>query len=369
MTMRTGIETLIADGFTALRGKRVGLLTNASAVDARMRYTFDVLREAVKVSALFSPEHGFAVSAADGEHVPSQHDPRTGIMIHSLYGSSYHPTPDMFDGLDVIVVDLQDIGVRYYTYAWTMTYMLEAAGAAGLPVLVLNRPNPLGEMIDGPVLDPAFASLVGRCPIPVQHGLTLGEFARLFNRNWNPTPGDVMVIGEKAYGWDDTPFVPTSPAMPHLSTVLHYPGACLVEGTNLSEGRGTALPFEISGAPYIDIDKLLDHLRAQNMPGVLWRPHTFKPTASKHASQVCFGVQAHRLNAEFRPLTVWIGLISAVRHLFPDSFAWNVDSFDRLAGSASLRTQIDAGMPLDEIAASWTEGLLTFAELRREALL
>ncbi len=377
MSVHTGIEVLREDCFRVLHGKRVGLLTNPSAVDRFLRSTVDILRTAkgVNLVALFSPEHGFAAAASDGEHVASQIDPRTGLMIHSLYGATMKPTPDMFDGLDLVVCDLQDIGVRYYTYAWTVTYMLEAAGAAGIPVMVLDRPNPLGDWIDGQLLDMAYASMVGRAPIPIQHGLTLGELAKLFNTKWNPTPAELTVIPCDGYRcgmtWEETglPFVPTSPAMPHLSTVEQYPGTCLVEGTNLSEGRGTALPFEIVGAPFIDSDKLIERLNTMNFIGTGFRPHSFKPTASKFAGEVCHGIQVHRVGSDFHPLKVWIAVISAIRHLYPDQFEWKPSHFDRLAGSSKLRQQIDAGESTNDIIASWADDLAQFQALRREVLI
>lgn len=377
MSVYTGIEVLQRESFARLRGRRVGLLANPSAVDRHLRSTVELVRAApgVELAALFSPEHGFAAAAADGEHIASQRDPRTGVMIHSLYGETVKPTPAMLDGLDVIVCDLQDIGVRYYTYAWTLTYVLEAAGAAGIPVMVLDRPNPLGDRVDGEVLDMAYASMVGRAPIPIQHGLTLGELARLYNAQWNATPADLTVVAcdgyQRGQSWEATglPFVPTSPAMPHLSTVYQYPGACLIEGTNLSEGRGTALPFEIVGAPFIEADALAQRLNALGLAGVGFRPHTFKPTASKFVGDVCHGVQVHRLSGEFRPLLVWLHVISAVRQMHPDHFVWKELSFDRLTGSPDIRKRLHYNGEISVIIDSWKARIDAFHILRQEILL
>lgn len=376
MTVRTGIEVLRDADFALLRGKRVGLLANASAVDRDLRSTVDILRAGVNLAALFSPEHGFS-TAADQETIPTQIDPRAGVIVHSLFErwQSIKPTPAMLAGIDVIVCDLQDIGVRFYTYAWAVSQVLEGAGAVGVPVIVLDRPNPLGDVIDGPTLDSSLLSAVGRAPIPIQHGLTLGELMRLFNTHWNPTPADLTVIACDGYRrgmtWAETglPFVPTSPAMPHLSTVYQYPGACLIEGTNLSEGRGTALPFEITGAPFIDPYALVDRLSAFDLPGARFRPHSFKPSASKHAGDTCYGVQAHRMSAEFRPLLVWIAVIAAIYQLYPARFAWNTMTFARLSGCMHLREQIERGDAPDAIVGAWAAGARDFDALRRGALI
>lgn len=380
MTVVTGLDALIATGFSAIKGQRVGLLSNPSAVTGDLVSAYEVFRRttAFRLAALFSPEHGFAASAADGEKVSSSVDPVSGAPIYSLYGESLRPMREMLAGLDALVCDLQDIGTRYYTYAWTITHAVEAAGEAGLPVILLDRPNPLGSAVDGPLLQTGYESLVGRCPVPIQHGLTLGELVGLFNARWNPTPAAITVVTcqnyQRGQDWESTGliFVPPSPAMAHLSTVRQYPGACLIEGTNLSEGRGTALPFEICGAPFIDSSRLADHLNGQGWAGVRFRPHSFKPAASKYAGQVCHGVQAHPVGEGFRSLRVWVGLIAAVRDLYPEAFGWitppgsTIPFFDRLAGSDRLRQQIEAGQPLDDMAAEWDQAAADFQEQSRE---
>jgi uncharacterized protein YbbC (DUF1343 family) len=218
--------------------------------------------------------------------------------------------------------------------------------------------------------------------VPNQHGLTLGELMRVFNRIWNPTPAFLHVISCRGYirdmPWEETGlhFVPPSPAMPHLSTARQYPGACLVEGTNLSEGRGTALPFEICGAPWIDAPALADHLNALDFPGVRYRPHTFVPYANKYAGEMCHGVQAHITGPEYRPLLAWVGVIRAVRHLYPEKFAWReapgkppIMPFDLLAGGTDLRTHIDGNLPLETLAEAWNAAADAWRALRRDALL
>lgn len=397
MTVLTGLERLVRDEFAPLAGRRVGLLTNPSAVDRALRsaYRLFAQTQSVTLAALFGPEHGFAGSAADGAPVDHAVDPRTGCPIYSLYGETQRPTPAMLRGLDVLVVDIQDIGVRYYTFAWTVTHLLEAAGEHGVPVVILDRPNPWGgDSIAGPLLERSHASLVGRFPIPVQHGLTLGELATLVNALWNPTPAELQVIPcegwRRAMRWPETglPWVPPSPAMAHLSTLWHYPGACLVEGTTLSEGRGTALPFEITGAPWLDAEALADRLNADGWAasmGAGFRPLSFEPTDSKWAGQPCQGVQVHILDAaRWRPLEVWLGVIITIRALDPQHFAWlppvsegAVYHFDRLIGGPWMRKEIEAGVEsglpvgaiLGRFAAEWLDDAHAFELQRRPFLL
>ena len=384
MTTLTGLDVLIGRDFAELRGRRVGLLTNPSAVTRHLTSAYRTFADSpgVDLRALYGPEHGFAASAADGAHVESSMDARTGVPVHSLYGPSLRPSAAMLDGIDVLVCDIQDIGVRYYTFAWTVSIAIEAAGEAGLDVIVLDRPNPLGERIDGLPGSDEFASLVGLHPIPVQHGLTLGELMRLVNRQWSPTPAALTVIPCQGYtpgaAWAESglPFVPPSPAMPHISTVLQYPGACLLEGTNLSEGRGTALPFEICGAPFIEAEALADALNDLGLPGVRYRPHVFQPTSSKHSGETCFGVQVHVTGPAYRPLAAWVAVLQTVRRQYPDDFVWlppyagsTVRPFDRLARGVELRGQVDAHTPLDVLTAEWDAAAVTWRALREEALL
>jgi uncharacterized protein YbbC (DUF1343 family) len=359
----------------ALRGRRVGLLTNPSAVDSAFISTYDILRResGVNLTALYSPEHGLAAAVADGEKVASTVDPATGLPIHSLYGETQRPTRDMLADVDIVVVDIQDIGVRYYTFTWTVSHLLEAAGEYGVEVLILDRPNPLGGHVAGAGFDSQFASLVGRYPVPTQPGMTLGELAQLFNAAWNPYPAKLSVIPCEGYHrdmpWAETglAFVPPSPNMPHLVTAQHYPGSCLVEGTSLSEGRGTALPFEIVGAPGIDGVALADTLNAQGWAGVRFRAHTFRPTASKFAGETCGGVQAHITDARaYQPLPVWLGVLGAIYRQFP--FSWN-PHFTRLMGSDLVQPLIQAGVSLDGVYAEWDVFRAKFEQQRQPHLL
>jgi beta-N-acetylhexosaminidase len=377
--VRFGLEVLRDSSYADVRGKGIGLMTNPSAVDSSLESAYRILTRADKVNvvALFSAEHGLSGAADAGEKVASNVDPRTGVPIYSLYGETYKPTPRMLRGLDAIVCDVQDVGVRFYTYTWTISHILEAAGEAAVEVIVLDRPNPLGGVsVDGGSLDTEQSSLVGRFPEPIQHGLTIGEHLRLINDLYNPTPAPLTVIKcdrwKRFMKWGDTRriWIPTSPNMAHMSTVLHYPGACLVEGTNLSEGRGTPLPFEIVGAPFVDPFALAYHLNAQNWDGVIFSPMQFTPSASKHSGENCGGVQAHIVDVEaFQPIRVWLGVILAIRALYPTQFAWNIHSFDRLIGSSRYREAVELGASLAEITTNWTNTRDDFLKLRERFLL
>jgi len=277
--------------------------------------------------------------------------------------------------LDIIVCDIQDIGVRYYTYSWTLTHIMDVAAAAGTQIMVLDRPNPLGgENVSGLSLDPELASLVGRYPIPICHGLTLGELATLVNDLWITGDVDLVVVQcdgwQRKMRWADTRlnWIPTSPNMPHIETVLHYPGACLIEGTNLSEGRGTALPFEIVGAPFIADDWLANELNAHDWHGVKFRPCAFHPYRSKWQDIECRGVQAHITDVDkYEPIRVWLDVIQTIRHAYPDDFAWNISHFDRLIGNREVRTMIDRGGDVRKL--NWHDDLQQFRELCRPCLL
>lgn len=381
MSVMTGVDVLQRSGYADLLGQRIGLMTNLSAVNHALVSTYWLLTHApdVNVVALFAPEHGFAGAAPDAETIQHQIDPRTGLLVFSLYGDHYRPTADMLRGLDCIVCDIQDIGVRYYTFAWTVTHLLEAAGEHGVRVMILDRPNPLGgEHVAGPLLEPELGSFVGRVPVPVVHGLTLGELAQMFNALWNPTPAEVIVIPCEGWQrhmiWDETglTWVAPSPNMPHISTLRQYPGACLVEGTNLSEGRGTALPFEIVGAPWIDPFELAEALNGAGWGGVRFRPHTFRPSASKWAGRDCGGVQVHLTDLSlWRPVETWLGVLQGIHDLYPEDFQWlppgtdgveqgSVYHFDRLIGSVVYRQHIDDGKAITELTGAWVENIHAF---------
>jgi uncharacterized protein YbbC (DUF1343 family) len=383
MMVKTGLDVLLAEKLDLLRGRRVGLVTNPTGVTSDLESTVDVLHRApgVQLAALFGPEHGFRASAPDGVAVTSGRDRRTGLPVHSLYGPTKKPTPEMLAGLDVLVFDLQDCGARFYTYTWTLRYSLEAAAENRLPLLVLDRPNPIGgEAVEGPVLDRRFASFVGDWPIPIRHGLTLGELATLFNRTIGADLTVVRMQGWRRAMWfDDTglPWVLPSPNLPTLEAATVYPGTCLVEGTNLSEGRGTSRPFEFVGAPWVDDDDLALALNALRLPGVRFRPVVFMPTASKHSESTCGGVQVHVLDRQaFQPVATGVYLLATIQRLYPGDFRWLPTSWegqpphlDLLAGTDRLRQAIDAGVPVADILAEWQPGLAAFLQERAGVLL
>lgn len=393
MPVSIGLEALHWENYRSLRGRRVGLFTNPSAVNRRLESTYALLaRDLVgELAALFAPEHGLDGAAPAGESLSTVADLGTGLPVYSLYGEALRPTAAMLEGLDVIVCDVQDIGVRYYTYAWTLSYLLEAAGEAGVAVMILDRPNPLGGLgIYGPLLDPALASLVGRYRVPVCHGMTLGELMRLVNTLWNPTSAELTImpcIGwKRRMVWEETdlPWSAPSPNLAHLSALWQYPGACLVEGTALSEGRGTTLPFEIIGAPWLAGETLASYLNRQHWAsrrGAYFRAIAFRPAVGKWAGETCYGVQGYIVNPHlWRPIEVWLGALTAICMHYGEALIWPNDRqtqhFDRLIGSTVIRPAlIDAAQSgavgdwLDALHAAWRCDEASFEEMRRPYLL
>lgn len=382
MAIQTGLQVLLAQRLNLLTGRRVGLVTNPTGVLPDLTLNVDALLAAgVRVTALFGPEHGLRASAPDGQAVPSGRDPRTNLPVHSLYGPIKKPTPEMCADVDVFVYDIQDVGARFYTYIWTLSYVMEAAAELGKPVIVLDRPNPLGGLrMEGGLLDERYSSFVGRWPIPWRHGLTPGELARWFNQR---TACDLTVVplsGWQRYMWyDETglPWVPPSPAMPTLNTAVVYPGTCLFEGTTMSEGRGTALPFEWIGAPWMDGEAWARHLNQLGLPGVRFRPVAFTPSASKHAGLECYGVQVHVLDRDsFLPVRTGLHMLATARRLAPAHFTWLPSSWegrpphiDLLSGGPGVREILSAGGSVAAIEATWPQGLAAFEAQRQASLL
>jgi uncharacterized protein YbbC (DUF1343 family) len=308
-------------------------------------------------------------------------DPLTGLPIYSLYGRNRKPTAQMLAEIDLLVIDLQDVGARYYTFVWTLLLCMEACAAAGKQVMVLDRPNPLGGTMEGNVLDPAFQSFVGLEPIPMRHGMTIGELAYLL-RAQRAIDVDLQVI--ELEGWrremwfDETglPWVMPSPNLPTLASATVYPGFCLLEGTELSEGRGTTRPFEIFGAPYIEPEPLLARLAAWRLPGCRLRPLWFQPTFQKHAGRLCGGAQVHVSDrTRFEPVLTATAVLAAVRDLWPDRFAWRQPPYeyetqklpiDILAGTDRFRLALEAGLDPSAIVSEWRPELAAFTEACRE---
>ena len=375
-----GVDTLLRNHTPTLAGKRIGLVTNDAATTAALPHPLTPTRLAlqqagVNLVALFAPEHGLGAAAADGAEVADATDPLTGLPVLSLYGATFEPTAEMLAGLDLLLFDIPDIGVRFYTYIWTLSYVLEACARHHLPLWVLDRPNPLGgdlAQAEGPLLDEAqLASFVGRWAIPIRHSLTPGELARLWNaeRNLGAALTVIPVAGwEQRQPWPalGLPFVPASPSMPSDETVVLYPGMCLFEGTNLSEGRGTTTPFRVAGAPWLDAHGAVAAFNALALPGVVGRAVQFTPTASKYAHEACHAVMLHVLDAaHFRPVATGLHLLRLILHRHPEAFAWlpyptaaagaGFGHFDRLIGDRTVREAL-AGLGNDAHAriAAWT---------------
>ncbi len=376
----TGLERLISNGAVPLRGRRVGLATHPAAVTADLTDSVTaLLRCGVALTALFAPEHGFTGAVADGLHVQDAIHGRTRLPIYSLYGATQEPTPAMLADVDILVFDMQDVGARFYTFISTLFYMLKGAAKAHTPMMVLDRPNPLnGATREGPVLAPGFESFVGVLPIPLRYGLTMGELAHYMNQTQgiNAELTVIPMTGWRREMWFDATgltWVPTSPAMPHLSTASVYPGMCFLEGTNVSEGRGTALPFEVCGAPWMNGEALAAHLNALALPGVRFRPTQFVPAASKFAGEVCGGVQVHVMDrATFRPVTVGLHVLAALKALYPADFAWLPQSWegahphiDLLAGTDRVRLAVDAGVNVAELVEEWADTVADFEKVSR----
>ena len=380
MRVRTGIEVLLEDHLH--QGEAIGLITNHTGVGPDLTSDLRLLLAAgYKVAALFSPEHGLYGDRADGEAVQGEKDPSTGIPVFSLYGETRAPTAEMLEGLDALVFDIQDIGARYYTYPTTMLLSMEAAVLNGIPFVVLDRPNPLGGIqLEGNVASPDHLSFVCCAPIAIRHGLTLGELAT-FAAKMKGLPAPAVV---KARGWErsmyfpDTglPWVPPSPNAPSMEMAILYPGTCLIEGTNLSEGRGTALPFQVVGAPWVDAERLAARLRSEGLPGVLVRPVVFRPTAGKWAGEPCSGVQLHVQDPRaVRPVELGVKLLFALRDLHPHRFAVRGAAetgecyLDNLAGGPDLREALAGEESPARLLQSWGEQARQFEEARRECLL
>lgn len=385
--VRTGLEVLLDDGASRLRGKSLGLVANPTSVDRAFRHVADLFVDlGLDLKVLFGPEHGLRGDAQDMIAVGAGTDARTGLPVHSLYGdseASLAPRPEQLDGLDAVVFDIQDVGSRYYTYVWTLVYVMKACAEAGVTVVVLDRANPIGGVaVEGGEVTDACRSFVGLCSVPNRHGMTAGEIARWAN-DTQSIGCELEVVAVDGWRREDhwpatgVPWVLPSPNMPSYDTALVYPGTCLVEGTELSEGRGTTRPFEIVGAPYVDGYALADALGV--LPGVRFRPLVFTPAFQKHAGEPCGGVQLHVTDATaFRPYLTGVALLRAVKLLWPEEFRWrdrayefraDLPAIDLLTGSDAVRTAIDGGAALDDIVATWTDAEAAFRAGRESCLL
>ena len=402
--MKLGVEVLLESQLHLLRGQRVGLITNPTGVDRAGVSIIERLRAVPEVNlvALYGPEHGVRGNAQAGEFVDFFQDEQLGLPVFSLYGQALKlPTDPLVDidatmrefdtqpagktvehamlrGVDVLVFDLQDVGTRVYTYVATMAYAMQAAAESGIPFVVLDRPNPIGGVaMEGPILEyPAHSSFIGLYPVPLRHGMTVGELARLFNARFLARKCDLTVVAME--GWrrgdwyDETglPWVFPSPNMPTLDTATVYPGQVLLEGTNLSEARGTTKPFELFGAPWIDGFGLARELNALGLAGGRFREAWFSPTFSKWAGQRCGGCQLHVTDrSAFRSVTAVLAVLETVKRLYGTKLELYADYFDKVMGTSTVREALERGEGYTTIAARWDAGLAEFARRRAEFVL
>ena len=357
----------------------MGLLGHPASVDGRYRHAVERFSRAgfCRLTALFGPQHGFLGQTQDNMvEWDGYRDAGSGLPVFSLYGKTRKPTAEMLDVIDVLAVDLQDVGARYYTFIWTLDLCMEALARAGKSMVVLDRPNPIGgSAVEGPVLEKGWESFVGRRCLPVRHGMTVGEIATYLKETFHL---DLELVVIRMQGWNRTedfestglPWFMPSPNMPTVDTAFVYPGLCLLEGTNLSEGRGTTRPFEIFGAPFIEPARLVARLREFKLPGVLFRPLSFEPTFQKHAGRLCGGAQIHVLDRKrFRPVLTGAAILRTALELYPRQFRWKRPPYeyerkklpiDILAGTDRLRQDLEGGRSLSEMGAAWKDDAAAF---------
>lgn len=392
--VRTGADRLATENWGLLAGRKVGLITNPTGILADLTHEVDsmVASGAVELRGIFGPEHGFRGTAQAGSAEDESIDPRTGVTVYNAYGATVDKLADQYRraGVDTVVFDIQDVGARFYTYIWTMYLGMQAAVATGASFVVLDRPNPVGGEAFGPQMTPGFESGVGRKAIVQQHGMTVGELARLFDAEFLPAEpaggrlSSLEVVQVKGWRrtslWSSTglPWVPPSPNMPTPSTALVYPGTCLVEGLTWSEGRGTTRPFEILGAPVPTtaggpgLDwRWAEELNAAGLPGVEFREAYFQPTFNKHANIACGGVQVYVTDERrYEPVRTAVEMIVQAMRVYPDAFGWRPDLWiDKLTGSARLREMVDSGANGADVVAAWSDELSAFRTLRKPYLI
>ena len=391
MAVKTGLERLLTEEVGRLKGRKIGLCCNPTTVDQSYRHIVELFHEHpdIELVALFGPEHGIRGEAQDMIGVTGQAvDPLTGVPIFSLYGDSedsLRPKPEMLEGVDLLIFDIQDVGSRYYTYIYTMSFLMEAAGKADIEVMVLDRPNPInGVHVEGPSIEDDYTSFVGCYPIANRHGMTAGELALMFRDKFG-IHCKLQVIemsGWKRSMWMDQTgvnWVMPSPNMPTLDTAIVYPGGCLFEGTNLSEGRGVTRPFELVGAPYLEPFELVTKLHAFNLPGVRFRPLRFMPTFHKWANESCGGVQIHVTDRDtFKPFLTGVAFMQVCYQMAPEAFAWRTEEYefvsDRLAidllcGGTGIREAIEQSRDPYEIESTWLPAQEKFMKEREPFLL
>ena len=383
--VQLGVDVLLTEQKHLLEGKKVGLITNPTGVDKELNSIVDRFHKDpdIELTALYGPEHGVRGDAQAGSYVDFYIDEETGLPVYSLYGQTKKPTPEMLADIDVLVFDIQDVGTRFYTYIYTMALAMEAAAEQGIPFIVLDRPNPIGGLkVEGPVLEaPEYASFVGQYEIPLRHGMTVGELAKLFNKEFGIN-ADLTVINMKNWkrsmDYNDTglEWVLPSPNMPTLETAYAYPGTALIEGTNVSEGRGTTKPFEMLGAPFMNSTELARELNRLNLAGVEFRAASFTPLSSKHSGKLSHGVQVHITDFEaFSPIETGLHIVKTMHDLYPDDFQFReedskgISFFDLLIGNGSIREDIEAGKSVKSMKAKWEKDLKEFKKVRKQYLM
>jgi uncharacterized protein YbbC (DUF1343 family) len=377
--VRPGIDVLLSDSLALLNGKSVGLVSNQAGVDAAGVSDVDrLLRGGAHLVALFSPEHGFRGAADPGAAIASTVDSATGLPIYSLYGATRAPTDSMLAGIDALLVDLPDVGARYYTYLGTTIEVMRAAARSHRTVIILDRPDPIGGKVQGNILDPAFRSFVGALPMPMRPGMTLGELARLAKQELG-IDADVRVVPAAGWRRDQTlwetglPFLPPSPNLKDLESLFHYPGSCLFEGTALSVGRGTDAAYRQIGAPWLDPAKVIASLPADRLPGVQFIPVAFTPVQPADGKYPGMRVNGIRWiltdESRYDPTLTAVVLLSAIRRIHPDSIGFRASGFDRLAGGSSIREALLAGKDPFELADSWRAAREEWLRHREAALL
>jgi uncharacterized protein YbbC (DUF1343 family) len=380
--MINGLDKLLLGSNPELRSKRIGLIINHTSVDQDLKISLDVLLGGgYTIKAIFAPEHGFRGNAAAGEKVAHQVDKKTGIPIYSLYGDSRSPSSESMKDIDAFVFDMQDIGVRYYTYIYTLAYSMETAAKFGLDYYVLDRPNPIsGAIIEGNIIDSKFDSFVGKYGLPVRHGMTVGELANYFNQEYNMGCRLTVI---KMEGWErekwfdelGLQWIMPSPNATGIEMAALYPGTCLFEGTNVSEGRGTTRPFEMIGAPWIDAEEWVERLQAYKLDGVIFRPTYFTPTTSKYTGELCEGLQVHIVDRKvMKPLHIGLAMIETLKHLYPNQFKWMGPIkgryfIDLLAGTDQLRVRVDSKLNLVDWLKAEESKLELFKAVRKKYLL
>ena len=386
--LRLGIDQICARPLKELTGKRLGLLANQASTDANFIHSRDRIIQSYpgQLVCIFSPQHGFFSEKQDNM-IESSHgrDPVNGIPVYSLYGETRKPYPSMFTDIDVLLIDLIDVGTRVYTFIWTVIHCLQTAAETGTKIIILDRPNPIGGLeVEGNMLTEACTSFVGLCPIPMRHGMTMGELALYCNKQME-IGADLVVIPLKNWKrktlFPETglPWVFPSPNMPNFFTALVYPGQVLWEGSNISEGRGTTLPFEIFGAPFLEYQEILAALRNTTLPGCFLRPLCFEPTSGKWAQNLCKGFHLHVTNSDhFRPYRTSLALLQAVMRLYPEQYKHKAPPYeyeferlpmDLLIGDTAIRMALENGVSPMELEQNWQEGLNTFRKNRETVLL